>query len=96
MLDLGVTVFKKIKNENKSLKFENERLNYQYNQLKENLLVDPEQNQKKNIEIEGLKQLIEKLQKEREKVDNDLNNVKKENEKINEKSNKYYELWCYR
>ena len=73
----------KIKNENKSLKFENERLDYQFNQLKENLLLnDPEQNKKKEEEIDGLKQLIEKLQKEKEKIDDELNNVKKENEKI--------------
>ena len=75
--------FDKIKNENKSLKFENERLDYQFNQLKENLLLnDPEQNKKKEEEIDGLKQLIEKLQKEKEKIDDELNNVKKENEKI--------------
>ena len=75
--------YDKLKNENQSLKFENERINYQYNQLRENLLQnDGDKTQKKEEEIEGLKQLIEKLQKEREKGDNDINALKKENEKI--------------
>ena len=72
-----------LKNEIQSLKFENERINYQYYQLKENLGVDNQDKiNKQNEEIEGLKQLVKKLQEEREKGDNELNIMKRENEKI--------------
>ena len=72
-----------LKGEIQSLKFENEKLNYQYNQLKENLGIDGEDKfNKQNQEIEGLKQLIQKLQKEREKGDSEISNIKRENEKM--------------
>ena len=72
-----------LKGEIQSLKFENEKLNYQYNQLKENLGIDGEDKfNKQNQEIEGLKQLIQKLQKEREKGDSEIFNIKRENEKM--------------
>ena len=72
-----------LKGEIQSLKIENEKLNYQYNQLKENLGIDGEDKiNKQNQEIEGLKQLIQKLQKEREKGDSEISNIKRENEKM--------------
>ena len=72
-----------LKGEIQSLKFENEKLNYQNNKLKENLGIDGEDKfNKQNQEIEGLKQLIQKLQKEREKGDSEISNIKRENEKM--------------
>ena len=72
-----------LKNENSSLKFENEQFKFKNNELKECFLNEENKNyiMQKN-ENEGLKQMIEKMQKEREKDDNELNMYKRENEKI--------------
>ena len=72
-----------LKNENSSLKFENEQFKFKNNELKGCFLNDENKNyiMQKN-ENEGLKQMIEKMQKEREKDDNELNMYKRENEKI--------------
>ena len=75
--------FDKLKNENKSLKFENEKLNFTYNQLKGSLMSNNEVKVKKQEdEIEGLKQLIQKMQTEREALDKENSSLKKENEKV--------------
>ena len=77
-----------LKNENLELKSCNKKLT---NQLKE--FIDNNKDKDKNNEkdetikkqkeeIEGLKQLISKIQKEREKGDDDINVLKRENEKI--------------
>ena len=72
-----------LKNEIQSLKFENEKLNYINKHLKdEGLGSNLEKIKKQTEEIEGLKQLIQKLQKEREKGDSELIILKRENEKI--------------
>ena len=72
-----------LKNENSSLKFENEQFKFKNNELKGCFLNEENKNyiMQKN-ENEGLKQMIEKMQKEREKDDNELNMYKRENEKI--------------
>ena len=72
-----------LKNENSSLKFENEQYKFKNNELKGCFLNEENKNyiMQKN-ENEGLKQMIEKMQKEREKDDNELNMYKRENEKI--------------
>ena len=79
----NTNLIEKLKNDIQSLQFENEKLNYQYNQLKDNMgLNNQDIINKQKDEIDGLKQLIQKLQIEREKVDNDLNLAKRENEKM--------------
>ena len=73
----------KLKVEIKSLQFENEKLNFNIKQLKENYYDDNKGNlEKQKEEMEGYKQLIQKLQLEREKGDSELGNLKRENEKI--------------
>ena len=72
-----------LKNEINSLKFQNEKLNFLNKQLRENSGVSNEEKFKKQLEeIEGLKELIQKLQQEREKGDSELTSLKRENEKI--------------
>ena len=72
-----------LKNEIQSLKFENEKLNYQYNQLRENLVSgNHSKTNHQKEELEGLKLLVNKLQNEREKIDNEFNIIKRENEKM--------------
>ena len=70
-----------LKNENLALKSNNEKIK---NQLKEVLdkNTKDEKIKKQNEEIDGFKQLITKLQVEREKSDEEINVLKKENEKI--------------
>ena len=66
-----------------SLKFENEKLNFRKKEIRELLPSNIESTlKKKNEEIEGLNQLIKKMQEEREKGDNELTALKRENEKI--------------
>ena len=73
----------KLKNEIQSLQFQNEKLNFTIKEYKENISgFNEEKLAKKMEEIEGLKQLIRKLQLEREKSDNELTTLKRENEKI--------------
>ena len=65
------------------MKFQNEKLNFLNKQLRENSGVSNEEKFKKQLEeIEGLKELIQKLQQEREKGDSELTSLKRENEKI--------------
>ena len=72
-----------LKNEIQSLKFENEHLNYRIKQYKENIVgFNGDKANKQIEEIEGLKQLIQKLTKEREKGDSEIMTLKRENEKI--------------
>ena len=82
-LDMREKEIEILKNENSSLKFENEQFKFKNNELKECFLNEENKNyiMQKN-ENEGLKQMIEKMQKEREKDDNELNMYKRENEKI--------------
>ena len=61
----------KIKNENKTLKSNNEKLE---NQLKNS--------QRQTDENDGLKQLVSKLQSDKEKNDDEINLLKRENEKM--------------
>ena len=62
-----------LKKEMESLKFENEKLNFRKKEIREML--------PNNIES-TLKKLIKKMQEEREKGDNELTALKRENEKI--------------
>ena len=72
-----------LKKEMESLKFENEKLNFRKKEIRELLPSNIESTlKKKNEEIEGLNQLIKKMQEEREKGDNELTALKRENEKI--------------
>ena len=72
-----------LKKEMESLKFENEKLNFRKKEIRELLPSNIESTlKKKNEEIEGLNQLIKKMQEEREKGDNKLTALKRENEKI--------------
>ena len=72
-----------LKKEMESLKFENEKLNFRKKEIREMLPSNIESTlKKKNEEIEGLNQLIKKMQEEREKGDNELTALKRENEKI--------------
>ena len=72
-----------LKKEIESLKFENEKLNFRKKEIREMLPSNIESTlKKKNEEIEGLNQLIKKMQEEREKGDNELTALKRENEKI--------------
>ena len=72
-----------LKKEMESLKFENEKLNFKKKEIRELLPSNIESTlKKKNEEIEGLNQLIKKMQEEREKGDNELTALKRENEKI--------------
>ena len=72
-----------LKKEMESLKFENEKLNFRKKEIRELLPSNIESTlKKKNEEIEGLNQLIKKMQEEREKGDNELSALKRENEKI--------------
>ena len=87
-IDLLNNEIKNLKNENSSLKTINERLTVQLKEILDNNannnnnISEEEKIRKKNEEIEGLKQLISKIQKEREKSDDEINLLKRENEKI--------------
>ena len=81
-----------LKNENMALKSSNEKLTNQLKNVLDNNNINninsindnnkDDTIKKQNEEIEGFKQLISKLQKEREKNDDDNNALKRENEKI--------------
>ena len=76
-----------IKNENMSLKSSNEKLTNKLKSILDNNdgngnISKDEIIKKQNEEIDGLKQLISKIQKEREKGDDEINTLKRENEKI--------------
>ena len=78
-----------LKNENIALKSSNEKLTIQLKNVLDNNNINnindinkDDAIKKQKEEIEGFKQLINKLQKEREKSDADNNTLKRENEKI--------------
>ena len=78
-----------LKNENNDLKLSNEKLTNQLKNILDNNNINnindinkDDTIKRQKEEIEGFKQLINKLQKEREKSDAENNTLKRENEKI--------------
>ena len=82
---------KNLKNENIILKSNNEKLQIQLKNVLDNANINnnDEKIKKQNEEIEGLKQIIYKIQKEREKYDDKINLLKKEKEIIQNKLNHF-------
>ena len=85
---------KNLKNENIILKSNNEKLQIKLKNVLDNANINnnDEKIKKQNEEIEGLKQIIYTIQKEREKYDDKINLLKKEKEIIQNNFLLYYQF----